>query len=434
MHVLSRLFVASVAVLLVAATGPAEISFDSLLMNESLWSLDQPAFEKATQKLPFRWTSDQQRDSARAARPGMTLLGLPLTEIIVRFEQNKLTRITANIYARGDAGSLDEPKFTALVASARDTLSKSTGVKAAERGKDPTSAVKAEGVAWQTAKSLYLLEYSFTKEVKSRNIPFRAEFVRLDISPPQKNVGLLASVANATHAKFVGATHIKRDTANGDVWLGDVPMVDQGQKGYCVVASTERVMRYYGSDVDANELAQVANSSASGGTSLGSMRDAMKKLTARLKIRTRELEKTDMKDIMDLVKDYNRAAKRNGANPLPDPREVMDLGEIYGAMNGEVLKEVRTHNKASLNRFQRDVQTHIDQGVPLLWSVELGLIEEPAIPQAHGGHMRLIIGYNTKTQEILYSDSWGAGHELKRMKADDAWTVTTALMSIEPIG
>ena len=84
--------------------------------------------------------------------------------------------------------------------------------------------------------------------------------------------------------------------ANGDVWLGDVPMVDQGQKGYCVVASTERVMRYYGSDVDANELAQVANSSASGGTSLGSMRDAMKKLTARLKIRTRELEKTDMKE------------------------------------------------------------------------------------------------------------------------------------------
>ena len=47
--------------------------------------------------------------------------------------------------------------------------------------------------------------------------------------------------------------------------------------------------------------------------------------------------------------------------------------------------------------------------------------------------MRLIVGYNAKTEEILYSDSWGAGHELKRMKADDAWTITTGLMTVEPL-
>jgi hypothetical protein len=47
--------------------------------------------------------------------------------------------------------------------------------------------------------------------------------------------------------------------------------------------------------------------------------------------------------------------------------------------------------------------------------------------------MRLIIGYNTKTQEVLYTDSWGAGHELKRMAAADAWTITTGLTSVEPL-
>jgi hypothetical protein len=47
--------------------------------------------------------------------------------------------------------------------------------------------------------------------------------------------------------------------------------------------------------------------------------------------------------------------------------------------------------------------------------------------------MRLIIGYNTKTQEILYTDSWGEGHELKHMKADDAWTITSTLTVIEPM-
>ncbi len=47
--------------------------------------------------------------------------------------------------------------------------------------------------------------------------------------------------------------------------------------------------------------------------------------------------------------------------------------------------------------------------------------------------MRIIVGYNAATGEILYSDSWGAGHEEKRMAIDDAWTVTTGLGSLQPV-
>ena len=102
-------------------------------------------------------------------------------------------------------------------------------------------------------------------------------------------------------------------------------------------------------------------------------------------------------------------------------------------MDTDVLREVRNKNKSSLHRFQREVQAHIDQGVPLLWTVMLGKVPEPGIPQNAGGHMRLIIGYNNTKNEILFSDSWGAGHELKRMPAEDAWTMTTGTMSIEPL-
>jgi hypothetical protein len=85
------------------------------------------------------------------------------------------------------------------------------------------------------------------------------------------------------------------------------------------------------------------------------------------------------------------------------------------------------------------VKAHIDKGTPLLWSVILGLVPEPGrssqgIGGTVGGHMRLIIGYNEKTDEIFYSDSWGPGHELKRLSTADAWTITTGLASIEPIG
>ena len=213
-----------------------------------------------------------------------------------------------------------------------------------------------------------------------------------------------------------------------------MPMVDQGQKGYCVVASTERVMRYYGGDVDANELAQIANSDAGGGTSYNGMIVALKKVAARLKVRVRELEKMEVKDILDLVKDYNRTAKKDGASLIPDPGHMIDVAAIYGAMKGDVLREARTKNKSDLTRFQRNVAENIDKGIPLLWTVQLGLIEDKDVPQSGGGHMRLIIGYNTKTSEILFSDSWGAGHELKRMPATDAWTITTGLTKIEPLG
>ena len=62
-----------------------------------------------------------------------------------------------------------------------------------------------------------------------------------------------------------------------------------------------------------------------------------------------------------------------------------------------------------------------------------GRFPEEGLPQANGGHMRLVIGYNEKTGEIIYSDSWGMGHEEKRMKAADAWTITNNLFFLRSL-
>ncbi len=431
MKSLLRTVVLLVALPIVSARA-ADASFDAILATPGLWSLNQDDFQKNTPALPFRWTSTA-RDSARAARPGMALFGLPVVEAIARFEADKLASFTANIYARGDAGDLTKDRFDALVRESVAAITKATNVKFTDRGKDPSSAVKAEGLLWKTETALFTLEYSFTKEMKTRDIPFRAEFVRLQITPPAKGVAALASAGSASTPRFNAATHVQRDAVTGDTFIKDVPMVDQGQKGYCVVASTERVMRYYGGDVDANELAQIANSDAEGGTSQQAMIASLKKVAARLKVRVRELEKMEVKDILDLIKDYNRAAKKEGASQIPDQGRMLDMGAIYAAMKGDVLRDARTKNKSDLSRFQRTVAEHTDKGIPLLWTVQLGILQDKNIPQSGGGHMRLIIGYNAKTNDILFSDSWGAGHELKRMPAVDAWTITTSLTKIEPM-
>lgn len=442
---MNRLLLAAAVACVLAVPALAE-PLDPLFAADNFWTQKQDDFMKGAGKLGYEWTSSA-KDSARTARPrssnnasasgassgGITVFGLPVIESVARFDGDKLAAVTVVLYARGDVGDWTEQQFDGLVRNAADAISKGTGAKFAVRGKDMTNAVHAEGLTWTTDKSRYLLEYSKTKALPTRNIPFRAEFVRLEISAPEKKVGLLASATNTQRAKFSGLTHIKRDAASGDVWLGDVPMVDQGEKGYCVVAATERVMRYYGDKVDEHELAQVANTNTAGGTSSDAMVDALKKLSARLKVRVREVDKFDIKEILALIADYNRTAKKDKKPQLSDQGHMIDVGAMYREMDTDVLREVKTKNKSDLHRFQRSIQAHIDQGVPLLWTVMLGKIPEPGIPQNAGGHMRLIIGYNNTKDEVLFSDSWGPGHELKRMKAEDAWTMTTGTMSIEPL-
>jgi len=84
--------------------------------------------------------------------------------------------------------------------------------------------------------------------------------------------------------------------------------------------------------------------------------------------------------------------------------------------------------------FDVNVTSRIDDSDPLFWSVTLGDVPEQAaygkgtsLSNGRGGHMRLIIGYNEERGEILYSDSWGEGHELKRMDAKDALSITRGM-------
>ena len=53
---------------------------------------------------------------------------------------------------------------------------------------------------------------------------------------------------------------------NGDVIIKNIPMIDQGAKGYCSPATWERYLRYFDIPADMYLIAVVANTSAGGGT------------------------------------------------------------------------------------------------------------------------------------------------------------------------
>ena len=133
---------------------------------------------------------------------------------------------------------------------------------------------------------------------------------------------------------------------------------------------------------------------------------------------------------LDLIKDYNRAARSAKAEQISED-EAYSVAYAYQEMDPDTLKKARA-TPAALDKFKKLVHNYIDSGVPLMWSVHLGLYKEGDLPQSGGGHMRLIIGYNDTAHEILFSDSWGAGHELKRIGAAEAWSMTSGLYGMEP--
>jgi hypothetical protein len=216
----------------------------------------------------------------------------------------------------------------------------------------------------------------------------------------------------------------------------------------------ERVARFYGREFDQHEVAQLANTSAEDGTSSEKMIEALQKMARLLKMRC--VGKTDMDDTASFVdnqrlvqltvpkefaamlKIYNKEAKRAGL-PEYDVWAALDgdgINAVYNKLNKDILRKARLAQKNEMEKFRADVIKDIDAGVPLVWSVLVGIVKEKGLPadETISGHMRMIIGYNLQTQDILYTDTWGLGHEEKRMSMDDAWVINKGYFVVTPQG
>ncbi|MFP4204341.1 MAG: hypothetical protein ACLFS4_08425 [Opitutales bacterium] len=173
---------------------------------------------------------------------------------------------------------------------------------------------------------------------------------------------------------------------NGDVVIKNIPMVDQGPKGYCVPATFERCLRYMNIPADMYLLAMSGQSGAEGAI---------------------------MEDFIDGVD--------------------RDIGR-YG----------RNLKRKNFQMAIRNVSRYIDKGMPILWQHfstedfnELANKQTTARKRAASfddyrekledfrdtaddlkkdrmrGHISMIIGYNKTTEEIAISDSWGPAFEIR---------------------
>ena len=185
---------------------------------------------------------------------------------------------------------------------------------------------------------------------------------------------------------------------NGDVVLKDIPMVNQGPKGYCVPATWERVMRYMGVPADMYILAMAGGTAAGGGTSIAAIaagaRDAISRGGRQLDFEPGKVTVFNIKKhishgvpvmwavFVDRGFDDSLYARAGERMQMSDPE----------AWKKQIARERNDARKLKINTAN--------------------------------GHVRLIIGYNDKTRELAFSDSWGPQAAERWMTEEEAQAIS----------
>ena len=460
-----------------AALAAATYELGAEMEAETFWKSDPVLFVQRHVENGFQFTSDARTGADSRLDGGVSYYGLPVYESRLAFgEEGGVERVELMLFAPAGTEKYQEiadengkrfrrrvrvekmvsrAEFGEILQTVRGKLTKK-GAKPPKATAERTSeaSVHQSSQTWpKTAlRTQTSVSWNYAQNGKDA-ATFRPGFIRVVVNGPARVSAKGGANGEAKGDAAKGAKKIADNVVRdprGDVFIDNVPMVDQGQKGYCSVATAERVLRYYGVEIDEHELAQAAGTQAEGGTSTLAMKNSVEAIGKRYRLGTvvcyGDFDKSAeerIAGIVDEVRAYNKAAKKLKKPAITDDVYIRHEGNmtyysyaaVDAAMDAEVQKEMKVNGmqKSKYTRFLKDIHDQVAKGIPLFWGVRLAIYPEPGIPQTAGNHMRLIIGYNDKKKEILYTDSWGAGHELKRMPADWAWTISHCLMYMKPL-
>lgn len=183
---------------------------------------------------------------------------------------------------------------------------------------------------------------------------------------------------------------------NGDVVIEDIPMVDQGPKGYCVPATAERAMRYLNVPADMYVLAMAGETNLGGGTSVQKLLEGVR---SDIRRKGRSFDSWD------------------GELKLKQLQRYIDKGlpVIWG------LYSTDEFNKLANDRTKaRKETTDFKQ-----WKDKLpSMLDKSLVADREQGHVVLIIGYNKETNEFAFSDSWGEDYKERWITFEEAENVS----------
>jgi hypothetical protein len=327
----------------------------SVWKDSSLW--DDEA-RSAAQRIGLTSTQSRQgTETYRAGFPGTrTVLGQKIYAIDMYQKDGKVSQIIFGFINEADAFEHQGLSPADLPAQKRAAFNQ-LRIRLTKRLGRPSG--EGEDLYWSW------LEHTLHLRNTSKAL-------LLEINPGKYNP--IANAANSIIAdkKRVATPperYVKRDS-NGDVYISGIPKVSQGDRGYCVPATWEKVLRHNGLNFNVYDLAGEGDTGVE--------------------------------------------------------------GSYYALFTGRMKGLLQPHQyKIKHLRFPpedlKQVATYINKGLPLIWHMDAqklrywvnrtrsrrGHLNDDSVDvnmsQSKAGHALLIIGYNLKENEIGLSDSTELG-------------------------
>ncbi len=226
----------------------------------------------------------------------------------------------------------------------------------------------------------------------------REEYVGLKIMSSEKadNDGKPERVKDADLRRKL-RRHVET-RPSGDVVVTQIPMVNQGNKGFCVPATWERYLRYMGIPADMYVLAMAGGTAAGGGTNADKMSLAVQDLA--------------------LVNGRQLSPVRGTVEPRDIKRYIDDGLPLMWCM---LVDDGLTKDTLARTKVRKDIRDWTEWAKGLK---DARMAAKKIIPDPTQGHMCMIIGYNEKTRELAISDSWGAAFQERWMLVEEAARVS----------
>ncbi len=189
---------------------------------------------------------------------------------------------------------------------------------------------------------------------------------------------------------------------NGDVLIKNIPMFNQGGRGYCAMGTLAMVMQYYGMNINIDQLAARANYK-DGDTENSKVLPIYQMAAKEAKLRYTEKDTVRFKEVQRLI----------------DKGRPLLVWRWFSRERDEVHRQFK--------------KLHAQDPKAELPNPKTVRSEKGGWPtRATGGHASLVTGYNKERGEIIFSESWGEENRDRRMREEELEATAYAVFVFEP--
>ena len=360
------------------------LDFGFPLLPPTTWEKTSAKEWATTLQLPVESETKYQSSYRAYCTPQIQVLGANLKSIALIATDDQPDQLTIMFANKGDSASTylrsnatanaslkDITEIKRLIQADHDVLSKNISERL---GKPSTQGFGGSGKAREFPQRW---DYQGTAFLLSER-PGEYCVLRILPSSSADQGGKTSRISDVTLRERMKSNVIHR--ANGDMIIENIPMVDQGPKGFCVPATYARALLYAGVPADLYLLALLGGTGVGGGTLIVDIENSARALATS----------------------YGRSI--TGVPPSLDFPKLESFFAKGIPLTWAMYVDEGINQDLSL-RLKERASSDLTTWNKLLEPKRKAARSLPKNP--NNGHVCLLIGCNRKTGELATSDSWG---------------------------